>query len=286
MNTVAHTVGEGWLRAYAASIGDVSAPLFDLDRDSGIIAHPVFPVCLEWPLITQGPPGLGLDDAAVHAGLHVSHQITWHRPIRPGDVLVTSIELESLTQRSIGALATFAFATRTPGGEPVVDTRQGILYLGSTVNDPAGSAGGETHTALPTSVDAGTLEDVGDFTVGEADAVLYTECSGIWNPIHTDPRAARDAGLPRPVLHGTATLARVASQLVAARAGGDPTTLRSLSCRFTAPVVAGDHVTVAASSPRPETPAGTCVVVDFVARAQTGTTVLDGGGRYVAQPPR
>jgi acyl dehydratase len=189
LTSVEHTVHERRLRAFAASIGDLSTPLFDLDSPDGIVAHPVFPVCLEWPLILAGPPGLGLDDDAVHAGLHVSHEIAWTRPIRPGDTLRTTLRVETLQQRSAGVLAVFAFTT-TAGGEPVVESRQGVLYRGSTLT----VAAFDTATPRPLHpAPAAPPRDVATFQVTDADAVIYSECSGIWNPIHTDPRAA-----PRP----------------------------------------------------------------------------------------
>jgi acyl dehydratase len=258
---VEHTVHERYLRAFAAGVEDLSTPLFDLDSPGGIVAHPVYPVCLEWPLVLAGPPALGLDDDAVHAGLHVSHEIVWTRPIRPGDALRTTMRVETLEQRSAGVLAVFAFATTVAeNGEPVVESHQGVLYRGSTLG--AEAIGSAAHPALRSApaapidtaasrpsapVPSEPAGEVAAFEVGPADAVVYSECSGIWNPIHTDPRAARAAGLPHPVLHGTATLARTISAVVHSRLGGDPTRLTRLSCRFTAPVAAGDEATVAAS---------------------------------------
>jgi len=285
---VEHTVDERRLRAFAAGVGDLSAPLFDLDSPDGIVAHPVFPVVLEWPLVVAGPLGLGLDDDAVHAGLHVSHQITWHRQIRPGDTLRTTGRIETLEQRSAGLLAVFALATNGADGEPVVESRQGILYRGSTLDDtargsavgaaprpsrtaPDGSARRPADPALP----AEPTDDVGAFRVEEADAVVYSECSGIWNPIHTDPRAARLAGLPRPVLHGTATLARVVSALIEARLEGDPTRVARLGCRFTAPIYPGDRATVSATDLR-QLPGGDQSLA-FTARKDDGTPILDDG---------
>jgi acyl dehydratase len=291
LTSVEHTVDERRLRAFAAGVGDVSAPLFDLDSPDGIVAHPIFPVVLEWRLVVAGPPGLGLDDDAVHAGLHVSHEIAWHRPIGPGDTLRTTGRIETLEQRSAGLLAVFALVTTGLDGEPVVESRQGILYRGSTLEDagdvstaePApraarpGSDGSAPRSAGPADP-AGSAEptdDVGAFRVEEADAVVYSECSGIWNPIHTDPRAARLAGLPRPVLHGTATLARVVSALVEARLEGDPTRVARLGCRFTAPIYPGDRATVAATDPR--SPSGGGQSLTFTARKDDGTAILDDG---------
>jgi len=57
LTSVEHTVDERRLRAFAAGVGDVSAPLFDLDSPDGIVAHPVFPVVIEWPLVVAGPNG-------------------------------------------------------------------------------------------------------------------------------------------------------------------------------------------------------------------------------------
>jgi acyl dehydratase len=272
--SVEHTVEDRWLRAYAAAVGDLSGPLFDLERPGGIVAHPVFPVCIEWPLVAEGPPGLGLDSEAIRAGLHVSHEILWHRPIRPGDSLRTAMTVDSLEERSVGVFAVFELTTVGAGGEPVVDSREGVLYRGSTLGeaaDPGPRQARDARAAPPP-----TLVEVGDFRVEEADAVIYTECARIWNPIHTDPRAARLAGLSAPVLHGTATLARTMSALLETRLGGDPTRIRRLGCRFTAATSPGDHLTIAASAPGasagvdPET-------VEFAVRRVDGAPVLDSG---------
>jgi acyl dehydratase len=61
---------------------------------------------------------------------------------------------------------------------------------------------------------------------------VYTECARIFNPIHPDRAVARRAGLPRPILHGTATLALAISRVVRRELGGEPR-VAEVSARFT-----------------------------------------------------
>jgi MaoC like domain len=75
------------------------------------------------------------------------------------------------------------------------------------------------------------------------DAHVYSECARIWNPIHTDVVAARRAGLPSPILHGTATLAR--SVGIAAQLAGVPlASIRRVVGSFRAPVALGSSFDV------------------------------------------
>ena len=47
---ISHTVDARWIMAYAAGIGDFN-PRY-LDTQAGTVsAHPLFPVCLEWPVV-------------------------------------------------------------------------------------------------------------------------------------------------------------------------------------------------------------------------------------------
>ncbi len=59
----------------------------------------------------------------------------------------------------------------------------------------------------------------------------YAGASGDFNPVHIDPEAAKQVGLPSTILHGLYTMALVARANVAA-AGGDPRALRRLAVEF------------------------------------------------------
>lgn len=76
-------------------------------------------------------------------------------------------------------------------------------------------------------------------------AVRYADASGDDNPIHTDARAARDAGLPGPILHGLYTMAQIARVATAARGTG-PYGLRALTVDFRAAAVPGEPIEIVA----------------------------------------
>ncbi len=73
---------------------------------------------------------------------------------------------------------------------------------------------------------------------------VYTECADIWNPIHTERQIALAVGLPDIILHGTATWALAAREIIRRRAGGKPSRLKRLHGRFTGMVIPGTSITV------------------------------------------
>ena len=81
-------------------------------------------------------------------------------------------------------------------------------------------------------------------------AHVYTECARIWNPIHTDPAVAREAGLSAILLHGTATLALAISAALAREARGAETPVARIACRFTGMVNLPSRLTVTGRSAR------------------------------------
>jgi acyl dehydratase len=70
-------------------------------------------------------------------------------------------------------------------------------------------------------------------------ALIY-RLSGDYNPLHADPNIAWKAGFKRPILHGLATFGISALAIIDVLCGGDPTKLRAISGRFSAPVYPGN----------------------------------------------
>jgi acyl dehydratase len=248
-----HDVDARWLMAYAAGIGDMNPRYLDTQRRTPI-AHPVFPVCVEWPVIlaSRTLPGFDATTAAERArGVHAAHDLHIYRPIRPGDRLTTQATVIDLKAIKPGAAQTTRLDTRDAAGTLVARTYQLGISRGVAVVGEATPM--ETPPELPHPDEAVGEPREFSIDVPANAAHVYTECARIFNPIHTDRAIALAAGLPDIILHGTATLALVVSRIVDAFLDGDGGRVRRLGGRFTAMVLMPSALRLAVRSARSST---------------------------------
>jgi len=232
------------LLAYAAGVGETAAVFFDDARPGGIVGAPAFCVSLEWPVVraTRGGNPYDASDAELLRGVHASQDSFFHRPVRPGDRLRVDGVVAAIRSTRAGALVTTRLETRdAETGEAVVTSWYGSMFRGVAV---AGEA--PLLEAPPSPPEVALEEDAECITIPIAREAphVYTECADIWNPIHTERQVALAAGLPDLILHGTATWALAAREIVARRCGGEPARLRRLHGRFAAMVVPGTTIAV------------------------------------------
>jgi acyl dehydratase len=214
-----------WLAAYAAGLGERDPRCYDTLAPEGPRAHPLFSVCYEWPLAVElRERVIGTTLAA--RSVHLTHDLVIHRPPRAGDTLTTTARVVEVTPHRAGTLIVVALETADAHGAPVSTTRYGSLYRDVHLEGPVRPA-----RPAPTPPPAVTWEETIEVAAGAAH--VYTECARIWNPIHTDPAAARAAGLPAIILHGTATLALAVSRVVGRELGGESAAVRGVRTRFT-----------------------------------------------------
>ena len=239
-----HQVDARWLMAYAASLNDTLNCYMDTTAGA-VIAHPVFPVCPEWPVILKlremaGGQTLTSEEAA--RGVHAAHDLHIHQPIKAGDRIKTTATMIGINQIKPGAAYTLRLDTHDANsGTLLAQTYQLGIYRGVSIS--GGDRTVETPPALPilSDLDNGVVETI---DVGAGAAHVYTECARIWNPIHTDRKIAIDAGLPDIILHGTATLALAISSLVKRYAGGNPKSVIRLGGRFAAMVLLPSQISI------------------------------------------
>ena len=262
--------------AYAAGLGDTSPAVFD-DAAPGFVAHPALCVALEWPVISDPATAAALVPEAADRlrAVHLVQDSTFHRPVRAGDRLITSGTVSGVWRGSGGTRTACLLGTFDGAGTPVVTSRTVAVYRGVDACGPDRPANDEAPPPPPPAPGAHRELEL-DIEVDPALPHRYTECSGIWNPIHTERRVARAAGLPDIVVHGTASWALAGSAIVSQFAGGDPTRLLRLRGRFGALVFPGSTLRLRATA-RPDdtgcdvhftvfTPAGDPAVADGYAR--------------------
>jgi len=230
------------VQAYAAGVADRNPRYFDDADAAGIVAPPAFCVSVQWPVYRKlaGATELGASRAESLRAVHALQDSTFWRPIRPGDVLFTRATVVEIRATRAGAyVLTRLDSTHERGGASIVTSYSGILYRGVAVD------GVDTHIERPPPFAEGgstSSRERVEIPVSPEAAHVYTECAQIWNPIHTERRVAFRAGLPNIVLHGTATWALAAREIVSRFAGSDPSRLRRFAGEFRAPVIPGSII--------------------------------------------
>ena len=239
---VKHWVDERWLMAYAASLTDLN-PIY-MDTTAGkIIAHPIFPVCLEWPAIlnTRKLTAAGtLSNEESGRGVHAAHDLHIFKPITAGEMLTTKATMIGIEAIKPGGAYTMRLDTFDAQQQLLCSTYQLSIYRGVDVID--GRTGSEVESTVDRAPEPPAALPIveshsSDIYVPGSLAHTYTECARIWNPIHTDRKVALAAGLPDIILHGTATLALAVTRIVNERFGGDPTRIKRIGGRFAAMVL-------------------------------------------------
>jgi len=242
-------VDKRWLMAYNAALGELSAA-----------AHPLFSVCFEWPANRALREATGLQ--ALNAQLvHAQHDLTIHRTVKEEELVVAG-KVVAVAQRKPGTMVVLRFTARDANGEEVSTTDYGMLYRGVALEGGA-RAIAKVEDPAPHS---GELKHVGEVAVAATAAHVYTECARIWNPIHTDPEYARDAGLPGIILHGTATLALSVSRAVSFFKTPE---VRRVRCRFAGMVLMPSTLTVHAARQGD--------AIAFATRNERGEAVIERG---------
>ena len=227
-----------WMMAFAAGLGHTEPHYLDVSRGEGIHAHPVFPVAPEWALRVDAERRTDLGTTADESAraVHAGHSIEFDRPIRSDEEVELTSTVTGVERTVAGARVTTEFRATDTDGSPIWTSILVSLYrhvdvIGETQVPPRRPEGVGDGPDLAT-------EPLGarSTAVAANAAHIYTECARIWNPIHTDGRAALAAGLQAPILHGTATLSH-GIDAVLDLVGASPKDVRRLRCAFRSMVI-------------------------------------------------
>lgn len=266
----------GWREAmnYAAAVDDPNEAYFDDTRAEGVMASPMFSVALTWPILGRiwefiDSPNFPLE--ALATLVHYSEHLECHRPLRPGDALTIGGRIAAILPHRAGTLVVIGLAARDGQDRPVFTEHIGALLRGVSCRGP-----GRGEEQLPVAPQPPEGPPGWETTVSIPPLMpfVYDGCTAIVFPIHTSRRFARQVGLPGIILQGTATLALAAREIVNREAGGDPSRLGQLACRFAGMVPPGTVIRLRCTG-RASTPEGTGVFFDV--RTGDGRSAVKGG---------
>ena len=184
-----------------------------------------------------GPGDLGINRLLVVDG---ERDITFHQPLPVSARITADSRVVAVYDKGKdkGAVITRETVLRAEGGEPLA-----TLVSSAFARGDGGFGGPSDGQPAPHAVPTRAPDRSVDITTRPDQALLYRLC-GDRNPLHSDPEFARQAGFPRPILHGMCTYGLTCRAVLQTYADYDAAAFRRHAVRFSAPVYPGETVTV------------------------------------------
>lgn len=206
---------------------------------SGDLAPPVFAIVpvfesLLVPAVEVAPVEL------IPRVVHGEQDFHFHRPIRPGDKLVSRGKMIGYEGLEKGTRAAILLECRTEEGELVNEQYVTCFFRGHNAGKRIGelSPGHKFDDALRQQAPVAKVVQ----HVDHDQTFRYGPAAGDPMPIHLDEEVARDAGLPGIIAHGLCTMAFTSWAVLTEVAGSDVSRLRRLAVRFSKMVLPGDDL--------------------------------------------
>lgn len=226
---------------YALGIGLGSDPMNETELpfvyESGLKAVPSLATVVAW--------GAGVGGAAMGINylmvVHGEQKVEFHRPM-PTEAAITA------ETRVLGAYDKGKDKGAVIVNETVLrDQKDGskiATLTGATFARGDGGFGGPSEGAPePHKVPDRAPDKSIDFPTQPNQALIY-RLSGDRNPLHSDPKIAKAAGFPRPILHGLCTYGITCRAVLQEYCDFDPARIKSHQVRFSSPVFPGETITV------------------------------------------
>ena len=168
--------------------------------------------------------------------VHGEHDATFHRPIRPWDLVQIRAKLDSVEEKPSGTIVTsrlYAFVD----GSLAVEAK--TTYF---VRAPKRADAGPKAPPTP-APDRGPPAFEASFSIADDLSIRYAVPSLDDNPIHIDVATARAAGHPDLILQGLCTMAMTGAAATRMVGHNDARRIRRLAVRFARPVPDGGTLT-------------------------------------------
>lgn len=168
--------------------------------------------------------------------VHGEQELVMHRVLPPGGELTATTRVAGLYDKGNATLLVLCTDAETVDGDPLFTATMTVFFRN------AGGWNGPPAPAAPRRLLPDRTPDVAaEFTTRPDQALLY-RLTGDRNPLHSDPTFAERVGFDRPILHGLCTYGIAGRVLLEALCDGDAGRMRSLSSRFSSPVLPGESL--------------------------------------------
>ncbi len=182
------------------------------DRDTGI----------DWVKLVNGEQG-----------------VTLHRPLAGQGTVIGRQRIVEVIDKGAGKGA-LVLSERD-----VTDKTSGELIATVTQTSfcraDGGFGGPPREAPVPHPMPTRAPDAVCDLTTRPEAALIY-RLTGDRNPLHAEPAVAKQAGFPRPIMHGLGNFGIAGHAVLKTMCGYEPGRLASLACRFSAPVFPGETI--------------------------------------------
>jgi len=223
------------LQEYAAATNDpIAAHL------AGDVASPVFAIVPAFQSLME--PALEVVPMQLIGKiLHGEQDFRFHRPVRPGDVLVSRARMTGWQGLPNGTAACVHLECRAEDGELVNEQFVTFFVRGFDTGDTIGelAPGHRFDEALRDTDPVAVVKQ----HVDDDQTYRYGPAAGDPMPIHLDDEFAKEMGLPGIIAHGLCTMAFTSWALLTEVGGSDVSRLVRLAVRFAKPVLPGQDIT-------------------------------------------
>jgi acyl dehydratase len=163
--------------------------------------------------------------------------ITLHRPLGGQGTVIGRQRIVEVIDKGAGKGA-LVLSERTitdkASGDPIATVTHTMFCRGD-----GGFGGPPRQAPAPHPLPKRTPDAVCDLATRPEAALIYRLCGDL-NPLHCDPAVAKQAGYPRPIMHGLGSFGSAARAVLKTFCGYDPGRLAAFAARFSAPVFPGE----------------------------------------------
>jgi acyl dehydratase len=220
-----HVITANAMRAYAEATDDA-------------LGGPVFTIVPAAPVVQLASRSVASDDIRARV-VHYEQDFLIHRPLEPGETVVTQAKPVALLSRPNGTSLVIRVATRDETGALVNEQYVTEFFRGVAASENVGERAPD-HVL---EVDGRASDAEVSYPIADDQTVRYAHASGDHFAIHLDDEFARSVGLPGRIVHGLCTMAFAGRAVLEAAGADDPRVIRRLAVRFSAPLFPGDTLT-------------------------------------------